>query len=188
VLWGHSGGGHWAGGMLMLYPERVAAVWLRSGVPLLQPDPSRSNIQPHTLPDAALAVPVMCNPGTQEGVTVRDGRFAGVWPANEVFFKALRSRGGRIAVAVDPLSSHECGNQRYLAIPWFNDVMEKRLPVAVGESLRPISAADAWLAPVTGFEAVPATEFAGDPLTMGWLHSPSDCPNVDGIRSKHGRS
>lgn len=172
VLWGHSGGGHWAGGMLMLYPERVAAVWLRSGVPLLQPDPSRSNIQPHTLPDAALAVPVMCNPGTQEGVTVRDGRFAGVWPANEVFFKALRSRGGRIAVAVDPLSSHECGNQRYLAIPWFSDVMEKRLPVAVGESLRPISAADAWLAPVTGFEAVPAAEFAGDPLTMGWLHSP----------------
>ncbi|MFM7039690.1 MAG: hypothetical protein ACKO2L_18445 [Planctomycetaceae bacterium] len=172
ALWGHSGGGHWAGGMLMLYPERVAAVWLRSGVPLLQPDPNRSNIQPHNLPDTALTVPVMCNPGTQEGVTVRDGRFAGVWPANEVFFRALRSRGGRIAVAVDPLSSHECGNQRYFAIPWLSDVLEQRLPVAASESLQPISDASAWLAPVTGFEAVPAAEFAGDPLTMGWLHSP----------------
>lgn len=35
ALWGHSGGGHWAGGMTLLYPERVVACWLRSGVPLL---------------------------------------------------------------------------------------------------------------------------------------------------------
>ena len=35
ALWGHSGGGHWAGGMVLLHPERVAAAWLRSGVPLL---------------------------------------------------------------------------------------------------------------------------------------------------------
>lgn len=33
ALWGHSGGGHWAGGMTLLHPERVAAAWLRSGVP-----------------------------------------------------------------------------------------------------------------------------------------------------------
>ncbi len=29
ALWGHSGGGHWAGGMALLHPERVAAAWLR---------------------------------------------------------------------------------------------------------------------------------------------------------------
>ena len=29
ALWGHSGGGHWAGGMTLLYPARVVACWLR---------------------------------------------------------------------------------------------------------------------------------------------------------------
>lgn len=31
----------------------------------------------------------------------------------EIFFTTMRARGALIAVAVDPLSSHECGNQRY---------------------------------------------------------------------------
>jgi hypothetical protein len=42
ALWGHSGCGHWAGGMVLLYPEHVAAAWLRSGVPLLKADPKRA--------------------------------------------------------------------------------------------------------------------------------------------------
>ena len=49
ALWGHSGGGHWAGGMTLLYPERVAACWLRSGVPLFKPNPDRESIKPYTL-------------------------------------------------------------------------------------------------------------------------------------------
>ena len=68
--------------MVMLHPERVAAAWLRSGVPLFVPNPERQLIKPHTLPKAALGVPMMCNPGTKEGVTVKDGRFSKVWPAN----------------------------------------------------------------------------------------------------------
>lgn len=146
ALWGHSGGGHWAGGMVMLYPERVVAAWLRSGVPLLEADSSRASIRPHVLPEAALRVPIMCNPGTQEGVTVKDGRFAGVWPANEKFFAALCSRGGQIAVAVDPLTSHECGNQRYLAIPWLSSCLSARLPAQPGDPLRPLPDTDVWFA------------------------------------------
>jgi len=53
ALWGHSGGGHWAGGIVLLHPERVAAAWLRSGVPLLKPNPERPAIKAHALPDAA---------------------------------------------------------------------------------------------------------------------------------------
>ena len=130
ALWGHSGGGHWAGGMVLLHPDRVAAAWLRSGVPLLKADPERATIKAHTLPDAALKVPVMCNLGTKEGVTVKDGRFAGVWPANEAFFNEVRGKGGLIGVAVDPLTTHECGNQRYLAIPWLDACLSARLPKA----------------------------------------------------------
>jgi pimeloyl-ACP methyl ester carboxylesterase len=173
TLWGHSGGGHWAGGMVLLYPERVAAAWLRSGVPLLKPNSERSTIKAHTLPDAALKVPVMCNPGTKEGVTIKDGRFAQVWPANEVFFNAVRAKGGLISVAVDPFTAHECGNQRYFAIPWLNTCLSARLPKASGNPLRAMPTENAWLASPTGFEAVPAAQFIGDPLKAAWLPNES---------------
>ncbi|MFT5125844.1 MAG: pimeloyl-ACP methyl ester carboxylesterase [Kiritimatiellia bacterium] len=169
ALWGHSGGGHWVGGMALRYPKRVAAVWLRSGVPLLQPNTDRTSMKVHTVPDAALQVPMMCNPGTKEGVTVKDGRFAGVWPANESFFTELRSRGGLIGVAVDPLTAHECGNQRYMAIPWLNACLSARLPKVNGEPLQPMQTDSAWLAPLLGTEAVPAADFKGDPLKAVWL-------------------
>jgi len=171
ALWGHSGGGHWAGGMVLLYPQRVAAAWLRSGVPLLQADPGRTGIRAHEFPEAALGVPMMCNLGTQEGVTVKDGRFAGVWPANETFFRLVRGRDGLIAVAVDPLSSHDCGNQRYLAIPWLDECLRRRLPMssAAGAELRPVEPGDAWLAPVLGGVAVSAAGFQGAVNKLGWL-------------------
>jgi hypothetical protein len=169
ALWGHSGGGHWAGGMVLLHPDRVAAAWLRSGVPLLKPDPKRAEIKAHALPDAVLKVPVMCNLGTKEGVTVKGDRFAGVWPANQAFFNEVRGKGGLIGVAVDPLASHECGNQRYLAIPWLDACLGARLPKVVGDPLRAMPTDAAWLAPILGGEAVPAGKYASDPLKAAWL-------------------
>ena len=169
VLWGQSGGGHWAGGMVLLHPERVAAAWLRSGVPLLKRNPKRPSIKPHVLPKAALKVPVMCNPGTKEGVTVKDGRFALVWPANEAFFYGVRGQGGLIGVAVDPLTAHECGNQRYFAIPWLDACLSIRLPKAYNKPLKAMPTDRAWLASPTSFKAVPAAKFGGDPLKAAWL-------------------
>ena len=169
ALWGHSGGGHWAGGLTMLEPERVVAAWLRSGVPLFEANPDRAGIKPHVLPDAALAVPLVCNPGTKEGVTATDNKFKGVWPANQAFFKAVRSRGGLVGVAIDPLTTHECGNSRYLAIPWLDACLAARLPAKPGEPLTAMNGDEAWLAPIAGGEAVAARGFGGDPLTLGWL-------------------
>ena len=171
ALWGHSGGGHWAGGMVMLHPEKVAAAWLRSGVPLLKENPERSTIKAHKLPEAALKVPVMCNPGTKEGVTVKDSRFGGVWPANETFFNEVRSKGGIISVAVDPLSSHECGNQRYMAILWLDACLEARLSKNPGSPLNAMPTSNVWLAPITGTEATPMAKFQGEPLKAAWLPS-----------------
>ncbi len=168
ALWGHSGGGHWAGGMVMLHPDRIAAAWLRSGVPLLKDDPNRKGIKAHTLPDAALKVPVMCNLGTKEGVTEKGKQFAGVWPANEVFFNEVRGKGGLVGVAVDPLSSHDCGNQRYLAIPWLDTCLIARLPKKAGDPLQAMPTDKAWLAPVLGGDATPAAKYA-EPLKATWL-------------------
>ncbi len=174
ALWGHSGGGHWAGGMVLLHPERVAAAWLRSGVPLLQANAARSEIKAHALPDAALTVPMMCNLGTKEGFSVKDGRFAGAWPANEAFFTAVRGRGGIIGVSIDPLTAHECGNQRYLAIPWLDVCLTARLPSEAGGPLKPMSDASAWLAPLPAVGAaviapVAAAQFTGAKEKSVWL-------------------
>jgi hypothetical protein len=121
------------------------------------------------VPEAALQVPIMCNLGTKEGVTVKGTRFAIVWPANEAFFAAVRSRGGLIGVAIDPLTSHECGNQRYLAIPWLDACLGRRLPQAPGAPLRPMPAGDAWLATMHGAAAVPAAKFSGVSREALWL-------------------
>jgi hypothetical protein len=174
ALWGHSGGGHWAGGMVFLHPERVVAAWLRSGVPLLKANPVRSAIKSHTLPAAALSVPMMCNPGTKEGFTDKTNRFAGVWPANEAFFTEVRAKGGLIGIAIDPLTSHECGNQRYLAIRWFDACLTARLPAKVGAPLQPMPASDAWLAPMpeagAGVAApLLAAKFTGAKEKSVWL-------------------
>ena len=169
ALWGHSGGGHWAGGMTLLYPERVAACWLRSGVPLFETNPEREFIKPHRLSKGSLDVPIMCNPGTKEGVTVKTGRFSGVWPANQKFFAKVRGSGGLVGIAVDPLSSHECGNQRYLAIPWLDVCLSMRLPKRIGQPLRKMPSQKSWLAPVLGTEPVPANHYDQDVKKALWL-------------------
>lgn len=169
AFWGHSGGGHWAGGMVLLHPEKVAAAWLRSGVPLFKENPDRTAIKPYVISDAVLKVPMMCNPGTKEGVTVKDGRFSGVWPANETFLTTLRAKNALVGVSIDPLTAHECGNQRYLATLWLDACLTTRLPERAGGALKPMPTKNAWLAPFLGKEATPEKEFSGDKSQASWL-------------------
>lgn len=167
ALWGHSGGAHWAGTMLMLHPEKSIAVWLRSGTPRLASDqPDKPALE---IPPAAYTVPVMCNLGTKEGVTETTGRFARVWESTKGFFTGFRSKGGLIGVAVDPKSSHDCGNSRYLAIPWLDACLTARLPAQAGAPLQPMPTDPAWLAPLLGTSAEPASKFTGDAATSVWL-------------------
>lgn len=172
ALWGHSGGGQWAGAMVLLHPERVAAAWLRSGVPPVKATGGRPF--PLAISEAACRVPVMCNLGTQEGVTDKTNRFASVWPAVETFFRAMRTQGALIGVAIDPLTSHECGNQRYLAIPWLDTCLAARLPARAGAPLKSMPAAKAWLVPLVetgtnGIAPVPAAKFTGAQESSVWL-------------------
>ena len=169
ALWGHSGGGYWAGTTTLLHPERVAAAWLRSGSPPLASLPDRPVADPIKVPDAALKVPIMTNLGTEEGCSVKDGRFSHVWPAAEYLFNAVRSRGGLIGVAIDPQTGHECGNQRYLAIPWFDACLSERLPQRNGEPLREMAVEKGWLAPLHGKEAFAYARFSGNKTQAMWL-------------------
>jgi hypothetical protein len=75
---------------------------------------------------------------------------------------------------VDPLTSHECGNQRYLAIPWLDACLGARLPAEVGQPLRTMPAGEAQLAPLylgTGEVVAPvaASVFSGDRAKANWL-------------------
>ena len=169
ALWGHSGGGTWAGSMLLMHPDRIAAAWLRSGAPKLSAA-TAGTLPPLSVPDASLSVPAMSNLGTKEGVTEKEGRFAGVWKGVEPFFTEIRSKGGLIGVAVDPNSSHDCGNSRYLAIPWFDACLTARLPDTAGDTtLKPMAVDGAHLAPLLGNAAQPAAQYTGDAKTAVWL-------------------
>ncbi|TWT94192.1 hypothetical protein [Neorhodopirellula pilleata] len=171
ALWGHSGGGYWCGIMTLLHPQRVAASWLRSGVPTFIPREDRPSTKVIAMPNEPISVPIMINLGTEEGVTVTKGRFSGVWPAVERFFDPLRAQGNLIGIAIDPATSHQCGDQRYLAIPWFDDCLSFRLPRDSGGSLRDMPADSVWLAEKISTQAVPRSQFKGDSSAAIWLPS-----------------
>ncbi|MFC2090030.1 hypothetical protein ACFLT1_04575 [Bacteroidota bacterium] len=168
ALWGHSGGGAWVGFMTMMHPERIAAVWLNSGLPIIEPVPDRAgaNID---IPDEAIHIPMMCNLGTEEGVTIKDDRHSGRWPSTEHFFNVMRGKGGLIGIAVDPLTGHPTGNQRYLAIPWLDACLEMRLPDNPGDPLRQILEDESWHASILGTKAYPGSQFPGDKDLAIWL-------------------
>lgn len=174
AIWGHSGGGHWCGGMVLLHPERVAAAWLRSGVPLFEEKEGRNIVAYESIPSAMVGVPVMCNLGTQEGYTVKEGRFSGVWPGVQAFFGKMREEGGLVSVSVDPLTSHQCGNQRYLAIPWLDACLKLRLPKENGQPLNQLDESQGLLVslPMPGDEIAPpiaAKNFAGEKGKSIWF-------------------
>jgi hypothetical protein len=105
-------------------------------------------------------------------VTEKDGKFAHGWENIHAFFNDFRAKGGLVGVAVDPNSSHDCGNSRYLAIPWFDACLTARLPDQAGSAtLKPMPTTSAWLASLPGDTAppAPAAQFTGDAKTAVWL-------------------
>jgi hypothetical protein len=159
ALWGHSGGGIWSDVMTTLYPDRVAAVFLRSGSFRNRPDFQ----QPET-PAAAYAVPVMGNAGVKE-------QERGAWINTLARAREYRSKGGPAGFAPDPRTGHECGDSRYLAIPFFDACLAMRLPAkgTHSQNLKPVDRSTAWLAPFLSQTASPASSYKGNPLEAAWL-------------------
>jgi pimeloyl-ACP methyl ester carboxylesterase len=165
VLWGHSGGGIWADVMTTLHPDRVVAVWLRSGSAEMFRE--RSEFPQPQIPEGAFKVPEMGNPGMKE---------AGPYTGTLATFKQYRLKGAPVGFAPDPRSGHECRDSRYLAIPYLDACMAMRLPDkgSTDQTLKPVAMSHAWLAALVEKEpqnaaAVPAAEYKGNPLEAVWL-------------------
>lgn len=165
-LWGHSGGGFWASLMQTRHPARIVAIWFRSGTAFATWE--KGDIAKPELPEAMFGIPMMCNPGAKEN---GDQRFNGAWTGSLAMFKAYRAKGAPIGFAPDPLTSHQCGDSRYLAIPFFDACLAMRLPAQGGTSraLRPVDTGKGWLAPLLGEQAVTAKDFAGNANEAVWL-------------------
>ena len=74
------------------------------------------------VPAALYAIPIMANPGVQEKPAAPKvpGQEKGPWYGNLATFREYRANGGLIGFAPDPRTGHECGDSRYLAIPFFD--------------------------------------------------------------------
>ncbi len=135
-LWGHSGGGYWASLMQTSDPERIVGIWFRSGTAYSTWE--KGEIAKPTISEAAYGVPMMLNPGAKEK---DDKRFAGAWTGSMAMFAAYRAKGAPVGFAPDPRTAHECGDSRYLAIPFFDACLNARLPDDGSQKLKP-----RWLA------------------------------------------
>jgi poly(3-hydroxybutyrate) depolymerase len=162
-LWGHSGGGFWASLMHVAHPHRIVAIWLRSGTAYGAWE--KGDVPKPTIPPAAYQVPVMCNPGLKEK---GDKRFGGLFSACVAMHKAYRGHGAPIGLAPDPRTGHECGDSRYLAIPFFDVCLKHRLPEK-GNKLQPMPTKPVYLADALGKKAVQASEYKGKPEEATWL-------------------
>lgn len=165
-LWGHSGGAFWGSLMQTLYPERIVALWHRSGGAINAW--AKDEIPRPQFPPAAFGIPTMCNPGIKER---NDPRMVGAWTAGTGLFHLYRTQGAPIGFAADPRSSHECADSRYLAIPFFDACLEQRLPEigATSPRLKPVDLKQSWLSTLAGDKPVPAAEYKGLENESVWL-------------------
>jgi hypothetical protein len=167
-LWGHSGGGFWATLMQTMYPERIVAIWLRSGTAFTAWE--KGEIAKPTISENAYQIPMMCNPGAKEK---GDKRFQSAWTSTLGMFKAYRAKNAPIGFAPDPRTAHECGDSRYLAIPFFDACLAMRLPDrnSKDQKLKAVDMKQAWLAEVLTTKAEPAASYQGKSNEAVWLPS-----------------
>jgi poly(3-hydroxybutyrate) depolymerase len=165
-LWGHSGGGFWSSLMLTLHPERIAAIFYRSGSAYAVWE--RGDIPKPTLTPAVYAVPFMFIGGVKEA---QDKSHGPARIGDRAMLKAWREHGAPGGLASDPLSGHECGDSRYLAIAFFDACLAQRLPDPRSntQTLEPVDMKLAWLAAPDSNTAQLASEFTGDKAVAHWL-------------------
>jgi hypothetical protein len=152
--------------MQTMYPERIAAIWFRSGTAFEYWE--KGEVVKPEIPAAAMGIPMMCNPGVKEN---GDAKANAAWTGTLAMFKAYRAKGAPIGFAPDPRTGHETGDSRYLAIPFFDACLALRLPDSGSDrqSLKPVDMQQAWLAPLMGEAAQSTAKFSGHTVDSVWL-------------------
>ena len=111
VLWGHSGGGHWAYDMVLQHPDRILCAVLKSPA---WADTSRLGLE----------VPLLCLLGMRESIDV----FSSFVYSTAVEAMKYRIAGNApVCIAPDPSSGHESGKSRLLAIAFIDEILKLRL-------------------------------------------------------------
>jgi poly(3-hydroxybutyrate) depolymerase len=167
ALWGHSGGGFWSSIMLTLHPERIAAIWFRSGSAFYVWE--KGDIPRPELREAVYQVPICFNGGLKEE---QDKRHGPARIGDRAMFSAWRKNGAPAGFARDPRTGHECGDSRYLAIPFLDTCLNLRLPKS-GNVLLPVKVTDGWLSPMDETGAVRANDYQGPLESAAWLPTES---------------
>ncbi len=117
ILWGHSGGSSWGMQMVLRHRARILAASLRGGAHKQFGDAAfraRFVAVAHDLP--LLFV-------WGRGETVPTSRHFVSWEPMQAMYRELRAAGGRVALALDPRTEHDCGDARLLVIPYFDAVL-----------------------------------------------------------------
>jgi len=161
ALWGHSAGAGWADVMSTLHPERVIAVYYRSGSAFVWTN-RPAMYPPFSIPAASYGIPRMCTTGVKE---------KGLTRILLATYGVYRSHGAPAGFAQDPRTGHECGDSRYFAIPFLDACLAMRLPDtgSQDQTLKPVDMNKAWLAPLGSDTAVQAADYKEKPEESVWL-------------------
>jgi hypothetical protein len=126
-LWGHSGGAIWTVNMCYLYPERIIAAFPRSGglSPVGRTYERSQPKEPGSNP-ATFQVPILFCYGEKE--YMEGNRFR--QPIEGVYqvFEYGRTQKAPWTLAIHPESEHENSQSRQLALRYFDQMIEARLP------------------------------------------------------------
>ena len=164
-LWGHSGGGFWASLMQTMHPERIVAIWLQSGTAFGYW--TEGDVEAPDLKSNIYHVPVMACPGAKERI---HERFHRAWDGLHLMKTAYRLSGAPFGIAPDPNTGHECGDSRYLAIPFFDSCLRLRLSddSAALTELRAIDMSRSWFGSESG-EVFSSDDYPGEKRNASWL-------------------
>lgn len=159
LLWGHSGGGYWVLGMMKNYPARILAAFCYS--PAFDPG--------WNYPDEALKIPVMIRHAGANDSNSPNGK---CWLTALNAFHKLRSKGGLASIAYTPYQNHNYSFVRYMAIPFYESVLEKRLPKGKSVSfhaMREIDKSGSWLGDTLLLNTYKYTGYPGKREALSWL-------------------
>jgi hypothetical protein len=147
--------------MSTLHPERVIAVYYRSGSAFVWTN-RPAMYPPVAIPATSYAIPRMCSTGVKE---------KGLTRILLTTYGVYRSKGAPAGFAPDPRTGHECGDSRYFAIPFLDACLAMRLPdkSSNGQTLKLVDMSRAWLASLGGDTAVPAADYKGKSEESMWL-------------------